>query len=605
MRYAFFVYFLSLTTVCAFAFDTVKSDTQYYNVAYQQINLEPSVRKRSFFRRAPRFHSNYKYSSSHTIDLWSCSASQLLQYFSYYGYTEEEILSLNKLYVSDEFVKLAKTYPRYEAVITASYTHFSKKGWRGFLRKAAGFLKSQYRPGLQKHIKKLYQEIQNRKQIPCTYSCQKQLIAALESHNNKNSLVYAINQITQSVLDIASRNNYSVHMDVENALDTSIDMLKATDNQDVFLFHTAFVDYVLCDIEDQVSEHTDQQATLLQRVPALITRGVTTFFKALNPKTQIKNTCEFVVSTAHFAVDVMLGKLYLSEKKYQQRIDDFWSTCAALSPSNLAKLEAEQWVDIVAQLAADCVFLGGVSKTVMYLKEIGAVSKAQQNVARVAQKLKNAVDISLAEQPLVVTAEGIIFRATNEMKKFGCTTKEIISDSRKLLESARTGLLANLEKEMEYLRKIFDGKVKGFAECANKYIKPNYEHIFGMEFTFGRKGLTKVCGFHHDIVNLVEKSGIIEFANKIVYENGLYKATLRHNGNIVKQTATFFPSHWSREQVMNKIYEAYVNFIRSGSKPNLAKDGKYIIKGTIEEGIEIEMYITKNGHVVTAYPILE
>jgi uncharacterized protein VirK/YbjX len=106
------------------------------------------------------------------------------------------------------------------------------------------------------------------------------------------------------------------------------------------------------------------------------------------------------------------------------------------------------------------------------------------------------------------------------------------------------------------------------------------------------------------IMNLLEKSGVIEFFDKVVYKNGFYQATLRHNSHVVKQTATFFPAHWSREQVMKKIYEAYENFIKSGLKPHLARDGKYIIKGTIKEGIEIEMYITKNGHIRTAYPIL-
>jgi hypothetical protein len=137
-----------------------------------------------------------------------------------------------------------------------------------------------------------------------------------------------------------------------------------------------------------------------------------------------------------------------------------------------------------------------------------------------------------------------------------------------------------------------------------KYLKLDYKHIFGIELGFSRRGVLFVEGFHHDTMNLLEKSGVIEFADKIVYENDFYQATLRYNSNVVKQTATFFPSHWSREQVMNKIYEAYGNFVKSGSKPILTRDGKYVIKGTIEEGIEIEMRITKNGHICTAYPIL-
>jgi hypothetical protein len=73
----------------------------------------------------------------------------------------------------------------------------------------------------------------------------------------------------------------------------------------------------------------------------------------------------------------------------------------------------------------------------------------------------------------------------------------------------------------------------------------------------------------------------------------------------VKYKGTFFPADWSREKVVDKIYEAYNSFIKSGMKPTATKDNKYLIKGMIEEGFEIEMRITKNGHVVTAYPILK
>jgi hypothetical protein len=84
---------------------------------------------------------------------------------------------------------------------------------------------------------------------------------------------------------------------------------------------------------------------------------------------------------------------------------------------------------------------------------------------------------------------------------------------------------------------------------------------------------------------------------------GVYKTTLRQNGNMVKKTATFFPAHWSREQVITKIYEAYENFIKSGAIAEIEK-GKYLVRGFTNERVTIEMYITQKGHIVTAYPIL-
>jgi hypothetical protein len=106
-------------------------------------------------------------------------------------------------------------------------------------------------------------------------------------------------------------------------------------------------------------------------------------------------------------------------------------------------------------------------------------------------------------------------------------------------------------------------------------------------------------------MNTFRNSGIFEFVNEVIYEHGFYKATILHRGNKIKNIGTFFPAHWSRKKVIEKIYEAYGNFIKSGVKPMTTKDDKYLIRGLIEEGFEIEMRITKKGHVVTAYPILE
>jgi hypothetical protein len=544
------------------------------------------------------------------------SSSQFKNYVSYHRYTEAD-LSQNTLYMSDEFVAFAKTCPGYETAITALYNQFNTTGLKDFFYKAIGFFEGTYCIGLLKRIKQLYQELQDAKNtfssqqnitdtfyIPqqSNYTCQQKIIRLLESKRDKESVVSEIDTISQQLIRSIEKHNLVVDTQVEDALDISIDILKMTNNPEEFVFHTIFIDHVLCDVEDQLSSTTDQKPTLLERSPELLKRALTTFVKGLNPVTQIQNTYDFLKSTACFVADVTVGKFYLSEQEYRGRIDGFFATCAALSPSNLAKLEAEQWVEIVAQLAADCVFFGGVGKAVAYLKEIAAVSKAQQSVARIAQRFKNAVDISLSEHPIMVTAEGIIFRS-DKMKQLGGTAKEVISNSRKLLESARAGLLADLEKEMASLRALFDGKKKGFAACANKYLKLDYEHIFGIELWFNRKGKAQVDGFYLDFLGAIEKSGVIKFAHKKIYTAGFYKADLVIDGAII--TKTFFPSAWTREKVISKIYEACENFIKNGGIPELGKDGKYIIKSYIEEGIEIKMCITQKGKILTAYPILK
>jgi hypothetical protein len=103
----------------------------------------------------------------------------------------------------------------------------------------------------------------------------------------------------------------------------------------------------------------------------------------------------------------------------------------------------------------------------------------------------------------------------------------------------------------------------------------------------------------------MERSGIIEFADKITYENGFYQATLKCNGEIIKKKATFFPSHWSRERVMRTIFEAYEDFMEKGLKPVLSPNGTYRIDALTKDGIKIHMRITKKGVIKTAYPVLK
>jgi hypothetical protein len=150
---------------------------------------------------------------------------------------------------------------------------------------------------------------------------------------------------------------------------------------------------------------------------------------------------------------------------------------------------------------------------------------------------------------------------------------------------------------------LFDYTRKGFAESSNKYIKIPYEHALGIEFIKTRKGLSW-AGFHHDFMGTIEKSGLVQFVKKTIAVDGFYEADVIING-ITKKSNTFFPQHWTREQVISKILEAYDNFIAEGAKAyELCKDGKYKIEGLISEGIKIRMYVTKSGHITSAYPIL-
>jgi hypothetical protein len=163
MKHAFFLYILSLTTLCSIAIDTINTDTQYYKFApCQKINPRPSIHKNFGMYAASRYHSSdYRRSNTPGVDLWTYSAAQLALYFFYHGYTEEEILSQNTLYMSDEFVKFAKTLPGYEDAIISLHKKLRK---RSDIVKWLGSRFGTHCSGLTARIASLYRELQEQKQ---------------------------------------------------------------------------------------------------------------------------------------------------------------------------------------------------------------------------------------------------------------------------------------------------------------------------------------------------------------------------------------------------------------------------------------------------------
>lgn len=207
---------------------------------------------------------------------------------------------------------------------------------------------------------------------------------------------------------------------------------------------------------------------------------------------------------------------------------------------------------------------------------------------------------------ILATVDGVLIKASENVNKAGGAVSDIVRNTRTILEAVHAEYMAGLEAEIELLRLVFDNKIKGAAELANKFIKVNYKHILGIEeLSWGRKGfLESIKGFHHDVMQHLERTGIIKFTNKVLHENGFYKADLVYQGETIKRGATFFPSEWHREKVISKIYEAYDNFVKSGASLELTRDQKFFVKSMTNEGVKIEMYITQNGKIVTAYPKL-
>ena len=227
------------------------------------------------------------------------------------------------------------------------------------------------------------------------------------------------------------------------------------------------------------------------------------------------------------------------------------------------------------------------------------VATAQGTPIKVATKAKKIVKTKKIKT--VSKSRNVLLM---ENAKLNAVAREVISDSKKFLQVMHADFTQTIKNEVVHLRTLFDNTVKGFAEFSNKYIKFDYEHIFGMKLSFSKKGVPQLGGFHHDFMGKIEKSGVFKFVDKIIYENGYYKAILKYKGDIAKSSATFFPAHWSQEKVMETILEAYNKFIQSGKQIKLEKGGKYLIDVAIEENVRIHIHITQNGLITSAYPVL-
>lgn len=85
------------------------------------------------------------------------TATQWQQYFHRNNYCEQQILEQELLYLSDEFVKLAKTYAGYNQAIENLHKKFEKYG---VCKKVLHAFTGSYASGLKCRIKQLYQEVQ-------------------------------------------------------------------------------------------------------------------------------------------------------------------------------------------------------------------------------------------------------------------------------------------------------------------------------------------------------------------------------------------------------------------------------------------------------------
>ncbi len=119
------------------------------------------------------------------------------------------------------------------------------------------------------------------------------------------------------------------------------------------------------------------------------------------------------------------------------------------------------------------------------------------------------------------------------------------------------------------------------------------EHIF--EGTVNKKG--EASGYHYDGIEGTAGE-IIDGTKSAPDKNGVYEAQVTVNG--IKKSgnggySTFYPEDLSPQEVVDMINEAYENREHIGGNTYAGVAGD----------IEIDMYLTDDGMIISAFPIKE
>lgn len=153
-------------------------------------------------------------------------------------------------------------------------------------------------------------------------------------------------------------------------------------------------------------------------------------------------------------------------------------------------------------------------------------------------------------------------------------------------EESQNNKKTSTHTQTEFTPEDFDtDNLKG----TNIFVKNGLEHIF-----FGsinRDG--KATGYHYE--GLAPDVTIIESTRSKTDRHGVYRAKITIDGEPKKAYSSFFPQKWTPQEVVDAINEAYENSEHISGN---------IFEGE-SQGIKIQMYLTDDDKIISAFPIYE
>ena len=116
-------------------------------------------------------------------------------------------------------------------------------------------------------------------------------------------------------------------------------------------------------------------------------------------------------------------------------------------------------------------------------------------------------------------------------------------------------------------------------------------HIF--QGDINRHG--KAGGYHYE--GFPEAKGQVVAKSKTKPDaHGVYRAKVTIDGVSKQAQSTFFPQEWTPQQVVDAINEAYEKRVHQSGN---------VYQATIDNGVSIQLYVTEDGAIISAFPLYQ
>ena len=349
----------------------------------------------------------------------------------------------------------------------------------------------------------------------------------------------------------------------------------------------------------KLTDLAQELLTCAQAVALGIGDGVVHTASALaHPVDTIKNMALGIVQVARAVTAVVAEagllshELIVNPSAARARCDSYYTNIIWLK-NTLAEIPKEHLIRQATALEVEALLLQ---------KTIGIITKlCDKGLSKAVELVQKAA----ADQPYIV-AEGMpiqIANSTSEyVQKMAFDTSMKGKQTSVTLPKSFAGYVT-LDEEIVMLRTRW---TKEFPDGFPFY------HIFEPEIrTYTNNAgisITSASGWHHDYHNMIFNSGFlngqkIECVTKEIGNHGVYLLEWAlPNGKI--RESTFFPAEWSRDQVMQKIHEAFIHIEKQKMKFSQEQNGYSTAIGFTKEGIEIKIIKNKENKLITAYPIM-